>query len=370
MSGTELNIVSFENPYPPDYGGAIEVFYKLKALHKQGIVIYLHIFVENRTDYSGLKKYCKRVYTYSKNKTFTSYLSLRPLSVKFRTNKKLADNLKRNSAPILFEGLHTTAVLNKHDFKGRKLIMRAHNIEHHYYRGLAGSATNLFYKYMLTYEAHKFSRYEKIVDKVDHLLAISNHEFDYFKENYKPNCHYIPAFQSYDTVKKLSQFGEYALYHGDLSIIDNLRTARFFIEIFSELDFPLIIAGSKNMRMLMKETAEYRNISCRRIESRSDLQHLFAKSHINLCYSFQRSGTKLKVVHALYEGRHCLVNKNVIDEQLILDQCTVAESKEEVIAAIQKLQKSPYKVNTERQEALDKVFNTEVNARKIIALLD
>ena len=31
-SDPELNIVSFDVPYPPDYGGVIDVFYKIKEL--------------------------------------------------------------------------------------------------------------------------------------------------------------------------------------------------------------------------------------------------------------------------------------------------------------------------------------------------
>ena len=43
-----LHIVSFDVPYPPDYGGAIDVYYKLKALHEEGIKIYLHCFEYGR----------------------------------------------------------------------------------------------------------------------------------------------------------------------------------------------------------------------------------------------------------------------------------------------------------------------------------
>jgi hypothetical protein len=45
MQGKPLHIVSFDNPYPPVYGGIIDVYYKLKALHALGFEIYLHCFV-------------------------------------------------------------------------------------------------------------------------------------------------------------------------------------------------------------------------------------------------------------------------------------------------------------------------------------
>ena len=35
-----LHIISFDVPYPANYGGVIDVFYKLKALHAEGIKIH------------------------------------------------------------------------------------------------------------------------------------------------------------------------------------------------------------------------------------------------------------------------------------------------------------------------------------------
>ena len=44
MKEQELHIVSFDVPFPPNYGGAVDVFYKIRALHKLGVKIHLHCF--------------------------------------------------------------------------------------------------------------------------------------------------------------------------------------------------------------------------------------------------------------------------------------------------------------------------------------
>ena len=49
-SDPELNIVSFAVPFPPDYGGAIDIYYKLETLNNLGIKIYLHCFQYGRSD--------------------------------------------------------------------------------------------------------------------------------------------------------------------------------------------------------------------------------------------------------------------------------------------------------------------------------
>jgi hypothetical protein len=44
-SDRELHIISFNVPYPPNYGGVMDVFFKIRALHEQGIKIHLHCFL-------------------------------------------------------------------------------------------------------------------------------------------------------------------------------------------------------------------------------------------------------------------------------------------------------------------------------------
>ena len=55
----EIHIVAFTIPYPANYGGVIDVFYKIKALYKLGVKINLHCFKYDRTDSIELNKYCK-----------------------------------------------------------------------------------------------------------------------------------------------------------------------------------------------------------------------------------------------------------------------------------------------------------------------
>ena len=70
-----INIISFDVPYPANYGGVIDVFYKLKYFHQNGIKIHLHCFEYGRGEQIELNKYCESV-TYYKRKTgFISFLS-------------------------------------------------------------------------------------------------------------------------------------------------------------------------------------------------------------------------------------------------------------------------------------------------------
>lgn len=48
MSDLHLHIVSFDVPYPANYGGVIDVFYKAKALAAKGVKVHLHCFQYGR----------------------------------------------------------------------------------------------------------------------------------------------------------------------------------------------------------------------------------------------------------------------------------------------------------------------------------
>ncbi len=62
-----IHLVSFNIPYPPDYGGVMDVFYKIAALKKQGVGIILHCFSYGRTLSRTLERECLRVHYYRRD---------------------------------------------------------------------------------------------------------------------------------------------------------------------------------------------------------------------------------------------------------------------------------------------------------------
>lgn len=54
-------------PYPVDYGGVFDLFYKIKELHSLGVKIHLHCFDYGRGEQPELNKYCEEVFYYSRN---------------------------------------------------------------------------------------------------------------------------------------------------------------------------------------------------------------------------------------------------------------------------------------------------------------
>jgi hypothetical protein len=107
-----LHILSFDVPFPANYGGVIDVFYKLQALKEQGIKIHLHCFAYGRKPSPELEQLCEQVYYYERRTGFGSFLSLLPYNVKSRQSKELEDNLLKDTYPVLCEVLHTSYILS------------------------------------------------------------------------------------------------------------------------------------------------------------------------------------------------------------------------------------------------------------------
>lgn len=362
-----LHIVSFDVPYPANYGGIIDVFYKIKALSKLGVEIYLHAFNYGKEEQVELNKYCKQVLYYQRNSFFKSFISKTPFIVKSRGNKKLVHNLKKIPAPILFDGLHTTYVLNIENFNHQKTYVRAHNIEHHFYKGLKESEKNLFKKAFYKLETYKLKKYEQILKSVDGVFSISPHEQRYFLKKYGNKSHYIPVFHQSETKAYSNLKGKNILFHGNLLVSENKRAAIFLIEVYKNSPFRLVIASNYKSKTIAKEISKYQNICFTKINNQEELNQLFKNAHINVLPTFQQTGIKLKLLNALHKGRFIIANDDMVENTGLESLTERANTKEEFLNTSKKLFELEFTdaYRNQRTRILED-FNPNTSAEKMI----
>ncbi|MDD3107200.1 MAG: hypothetical protein PHP65_05330 [Bacilli bacterium] len=89
MDDLHLHIIALNIPYPANYGGVIDIFYKVKDLYNNGVKIILHCFDYGRGEQPELEKYCEKVYYYKRNTSFINSLQSTPYIVQSRKNKQL-----------------------------------------------------------------------------------------------------------------------------------------------------------------------------------------------------------------------------------------------------------------------------------------
>ena len=364
-----LHIVSFDVPYPPNYGGVIDVFYKIKALHKLGVKIDLHTFEYGRGTSKELHKYCTSVNYYKRN--FFGIFSRKPFIVTSRKNKKLIKNLLKDNNPILFEGIHTTYPLINTNFKDRKIAIRSHNIEHDYYLGLAKSEKRLLKKIFFRIESVKLKKYEKIILNSNFLLAISPSEQEYFSKKYGKISKYIPVFHKEESVSLLSKKGEFAIYHGDLRVSDNIKAVRYLLRVFKKLDYPLIIASSFTDAKIMETIDSMKNVRFEFLDTvnKYQLDDLFKRAHINVLPTFQGTGIKLKLIHALFSSRFCVVTNKMVAKTGLENLCEIGDTEDAFREKVkQYIHKEYTATDIKNKEKTLRSFNTLENAQKIIDL--
>ena len=365
-----IHIISFDIPFPADYGGVIDVYYKILALYKIGVKVHLHAFEYGRIHAKELEKICFSVSYYKRSKGFIKLLSTKPYIVKSRESTDLLGALILDDYPILFEGLHTTALLPHRSLQNRLKLVRTHNIEHDYYWQLSKASSSLFKKIFFAFEAPKLKNYESSLRFGNHILAISPNDVLYFKTKFE-HVHLLPVFHSANKVESIIGSGSYIIYHGNLSVGENEKVALFLIkDVFSKLQIKSVITGKNPSTAIFEAAQEFDNIQIIGNPSDEKMDDLIKKAHSHVIPTFQDTGIKLKLLKSISEGRHCVVNSLMIKNTGLESLCHIAEDAQAMILKINELMEKPFtQLDIEKRKGIiEKAFSNE-NGAKLIAKL-
>jgi len=365
----KLNIVSLDNPFPPNYGGAIDIFYKLKSLSSQGYKIYLHCFYSNRKPRQELESYCQEVYYYKRKSFIKSMLNVRiPFVVSSRYSKELINNLLKKNYPILFDGLQSSMISQKVELKNRKKYLRLHNIESDYMKQLAKAEKNWIRKFGLRLDSYRYQSFEKKLNQYEAIFTISKTDQKFYQISHNNVC-VLNAFHGHLKIQSQLGVGNYILYHGNFDVSENLKVANFLIKnVFDNIQFPVKIAG-KNAFKKLRAHINNSNIEIINNPNSDVMKQLILDAHINILPTFQATGVKLKLINSLFLGRHCIVNNTMIAPTPILDRlCIVSNSPDEFINKIVKIIQLPFlkKDIKNRKDILLKYFNDLENSKILI----
>jgi Glycosyl transferases group 1 len=350
-----------------------EVLYKLQALHAQGVKIHLHCFDYGRGRQPMLLNWCETIEYYERAEGPKGLRLGLPYIVASRANEKLLHNLLQDDYPILMEGVHSTYWLKDERIAKRKIIVRLHNVECTYYKQLQKAERNFFKKIYFLNESRLLQQYEKWIASTNvFLLAISAKDEAVYKEKFAAKkIAYLPVFTGWAEVKSKEGIGNFCLYHGNLSVPENEAVANWLLQnVFSHLPIPFVIAG-KNPSAKLEDLAHAHKHTCIVANpSEHEMQDLITKAQISILPSFNSTGVKLKLINALYNGRHCIVNDAAVEGTgvaALTHQTNDAQSMQQMV---QELYEKPFATNDldERKKILAQHFDNARNAKKLIAL--
>lgn len=370
MTEKYLHIISFNVPYPANYGGVIDVFYKIKKLHEAGVKIILHCFVYDRPEAKELEKYCLKVYYYKRNMGLLSALSFTPYIIRSRNSEELLNNLLKDNYPIVFEGLHSCFYLNHPLLKCRKKIYRESNIEHHYYYHLYKAEKNIFKKLYFLSETIKLYFFQSKLKYADEILVVSKEDAYYLSEKFpEKEIKFIPSFHAFDKLSYSKKNGNYVLYHGNFSVAENALAANYLIdEVYSKLpEIKFVMAGLNPSDELKKKIEKFANITLIPYPNNEHMQQLISEASINTLITFQATGLKLKLLNVLFSGKHCIVNSKMLAGTDLDNACIIADSADEMIHSIKKWMSVPFtEIDLQNREAFLKEFMNDKKTQAFI----
>jgi len=373
LKNKELHIVCLDVPYPVNYGGVVEMFFKLKALHQKGIKIHLHCFEYGRGEQEILNQYCKSVHYYHRNEGPNGFSFTVPYIVASRNNPELWNRLQKDNLPVILEGIHSTYGLYNNTLNDRKVILRLHNVEHEYYKQLAKWERSLVKKTYYHHESRLLEKYEKQIANSCMILTLTEKDRQVYKSKFNAgHISHLPVFTEDQQVQTQNGSGNYVLYHGNLSVAENEKAAIWLLEkIFSDLDVPLVIAGKNPSEKLIKLSHKQSNTCIIVNPDENEMNDLIAKAHLHVLPSFTDSGIKFKLINALYKGRHVIVNEAMVNGTGLETLCHIADNPKLLKYQIYRLYQTPFtdEHGKEREKVLSRIFNNEKNADRIISLL-
>lgn len=366
-----LHIVTHDVPWPADYGGVVDLFYKIKSLHQEGVKIHLHCFTNGRAEQTILNRYCESVTYYPRKNKLTALPAAIPYIVQSRSDENLLKNLKKDDHPILLEGIHCTYFLHKGYLHDRRVFVRLHNVEHQYYKQLALHEDNIFKKLYFNIESEMLKRYEKNLADKSAFWTVSTQDAELYRNKFHAkDLEFLPVFVPWNNPKSISGNGNFCLYHGNLSINENEKAVEWLLNnVFNSVKIPFVIAGKNPSANMHKLAHRHKHTCLVANPSEHELGDLIKKAQVNILPSFNNTGVKLKLLNAVFNGRHCLVNAEAAIGTGIESLCMIASGAEMFKEEVKRLYSEPftdYNIQA-RSQMLNNLYNNEKNARQLIS---
>lgn len=386
--GRALQLVLFDLPVAPLYGGTAEVDLKIRALLDLGIELHIHAWVSpklHRQLRQGLVKlpdWQSRVaalHCYPRPAAFTAWFSLKPHAVATRQGTRLNKVLAQGPKDILLEGWQCSACLDSSHLRQHRLWVRAHNRESTYYALQAQTTKQLFKKWYYNIESFRWridekrasvaaSRFRSSLQGVLSLCPLET-------ERYRSEGHrtlYLPAFVRLDRPQpdEKQSLEPTILYHGRLDIPDNQNAVFKFLAWAKENPrFNWVLAGSRasnQVRHAIRETPGLRWVDT---PDDSTLRTLVLTAAVHVLPSSGRAGLRLKMIHALTGLGHVLVDRSAVEGLPWESWVTPVAHDQDWLQAIRVALENPPtpEAIAQRHQALFRHFDPALNAEKLVA---
>jgi glycosyltransferase involved in cell wall biosynthesis len=152
-------------------------------------------------------------------------------------------------------------------------------------------------------------------------------------------------------------------------VAENEKAALWLLKkVFNDIKIPFVIAGKEPSKKLLRTALSNVQACVIANPSEEEMQDLISKAQINILPSFNCTGIKLKLLNALFNGRHCVVNEATTYSTGLEPACHTGHSPSAFKSIIMQLYRQPFgeeEISLRKRLLLDS-FNNRNNAQRLI----
>lgn len=338
-----------ELPFPPNTGGRIVMYKRIKYLSRNNDIYLFSIIDRNEEEkyISDLQKYCKDVKLYSREgKLLRNMLGLlfAPYVCESRWYTKMKNDIEENfysTHPdyVIVDFPQMLGNLSDEILRSRKVILNQHNTEYVTLRNLSNLFDNPFKRVIYWLESYRLERLEKKnykrgVIKLFTFVSIEDKVF--FEKKYNlTNTYLLPIGTEICPLEKRGN-GEFVIsYIGKMEYSANAEAALWFaynvfIKLRREIDNISFYIVGKNPPKKVSRLEEV-NSSIIVTGTVDSVDEYFEKSDIVVIPLFHGGGVKVKLLEALGHKKLVITTSKGIEGTIFKNrkELLVAETSEQ-----------------------------------------
>lgn len=250
----KITMICFVLPYPPNFGGRVDMWRRIKAFSSIGVELQLVSWFQEHPepeDMAEMQKYCKKIYLIPFKYTifflvrriidlFTYPLEVTSRIVRGQEFSRLLSEVRSFGPDVIWlDGIHGGYIATKLSEKLQiPLLTRSHNIEHLYYRRLLASTIDFKSKLQRYLSVSHLETLEKnLLKNSVFFYDISADDLKYWQSQGFTNGRYLPPFVEFEEDNKflskdnvINHDTMYDIaYLGNLYVDNNVASIIWFI---------------------------------------------------------------------------------------------------------------------------------------------
>ncbi len=374
----KIAVVSGFIPTPPIFGGAIDVWERIKGLTSLGHEVDLVVTDKvnpTQKQIDEVNLHIRHFFFTRRENHLQQLFSNLPLQFLSRKGLAFIDINQTYDLVILESEFCWPITLNK-SISYKKIVVRVHNIESHYFKMLGKSSSSLKEKIYYKMETSKIKRLSaKVFDKADKLWFISKDDLATVALLNKSV--FMPFPINNDIVVPTEKAENNVVFMGSLFMQNNTYGLDWYLKNIHSLliaevpDYHFYIVGSLKEadKEIQEKYSHLPNVTF--VVNAPCLKQYYQKAKVFINPMFHGSGVKVKSVNALINGVP-LVSTNVgaegigLARDMYFHADDIFEFKNQILSVL-KNQENAIQKTLKAQEYLKRnnyldVLKTELNA--------